>query len=396
MKKTDKKILLASILFCSLNLNAFSAATAMQKFIKGNLNEKTVAVREASGEEAYKLSNTAIDFCIESHPVLGNDRELDSLAVAAVLSLSPDYIKNLNSDAKLNVMKKIENLFSTFNASSTVRIAVISKVRSLSDIVDVSDFVAKLNDYLQQEAVSTNETAVIKAVINALQDFGNKDSFIICYTLLNNSKFSSYNEDLEQACSSLIPQSMNEVLGIISQSNMTSLTKIYDLVQKNTKLSKKNLCEISENVTLRAILYMDNFSNQTHEQQDMQLKALTVLSENKWTVSSKTAVNYFMNAKKQYQAGSINESFFCDVIACLPNIAPIDSVVPLSDYLEELNAQTEKGEKVSIPVVLSVIKTLGLIGDKTAFDSLLAVTYIPYPESVLSSAREALSGLRWQ
>lgn len=396
MKKTDKKILLSLILFCSLNLNAFSAVTALQKFIKGNLNEKTVAVREASGEEAYKLSNTAIDFCIESHQFLGNDRELDSLAVAAVLSLSPDYIKNLNSDAKHTVIKKIENLFSTFNASSTVRIAVISKVRALSDIVDVSDFVAILNEYLQQQAAFANETAVIKAVINALEDFGNKDSFIICYTLLNNSKFSDYNEDLELTCSALIPYSMNEVLGIISQSNMTSLVKIFDLVQKNSKLSKKNLCEISENITLKAILYMDNFSNQTQQQQDMQLKALNVLSENKWTVASKTAVNYFMNAKKQYYAGSINENFFCDVIACLPNIAPIDSVEPLSDYLEELNAQTEKGEKVSIPVVLSVIKTLGLIGDKTAFDSLLAVTYIPYPESVLSSAREALSGLRWQ
>lgn len=396
MKKYGKKIILASVLFCSFGLNVFGTNASLQKFIRGNLNEKTIAVREASGEEAYNLSNTAIDFCIESQPVLGNDRELDSLAVAAVLSLSPDYIKNLNNDSKNNVISKLEKLFLTFDESSTVRIAVISKVRALTDIVNVSNFIGILNDYLQEEAVTTKEAAVIKAVISALQDFGNNDSFIICYTLLNNSKFSDFYDDLETACSALVSQSMNEVVGIISQSSLPVITKLFALIQKNSNLSKKNLCEISENVMLRAILYMDNFSSLTQDQQDIQLAALKILSDNKWTVSSKTAVNYFQKAKVQYQAEKMNEQFFCDVIGCLPNIAPIDSVEPLSDYLEELNAQTERGEVVSTPVVLSVIKTLGLIGDKTAFDSLLAVTYISYPESVLSSAREALSGLRWQ
>ena len=56
----------------------------------------------------------------------------------------------------------------------------------------------------------------------------------------------------------------------------------------------------------------------------------------------------------------------------------------------------EKGNSVSSEIALAVINTLGAIGDKAAFDSLLAVTYLNYEESVLTAAREALSGLRWQ
>ena len=68
---------------------------------------------------------------------------------------------------------------------------------------------------------------------------------------------------------------------------------------------------------------------------------------------------------------------------------------PLTAYLEELNRQKENETDVSSAIVLSVIKTLGAIGDKSAFDSLLAVTYLDYDESILSAARKALSGLRW-
>ena len=87
---------------------------------------------------------------------------------------------------------------------------------------------------------------------------------------------------------------------------------------------------------------------------------------------------------------------FKTVITSLRNIAPLDAVNPLIGYLEELNDSTEKGNTVSTDIVLSIINTLGAIGNKAAFDSLLAVTYLNYEESVLTAAREALSGLRWQ
>ena len=92
----------------------------------------------------------------------------------------------------------------------------------------------------------------------------------------------------------------------------------------------------------------------------------------------------------------MNEVQFKTVILALANTSPIESVPLLTAYLEDLNNLTEKGNVVSSDVILAVIKSLGTIGDKSAFDSLLAVTYLNYSEQVLSAARAALSGLRWQ
>lgn len=373
-----------------------SLKDSLKKFIRGNLSEKTQVLTEAKSSDSFELSQTAIDFCINSREILGNDRELDSLAVAATLCISPEYVSSLNDDGKNQVLQKLETLFSQFNTSSTVRIAVISKIRSLSPYCDVQNFTLTLNAYLKEEESYFIETAVTKTAVNALKDIGNSESFLVCYSLLNNQKFNSFYDELEETCAVLIPKSMNEVISIISNSSMNVVTSLFKLSQKNANLSKNNACEIAENVLLRSILYMDNFSAQTLEQQDIQTLALQILGENRWTRASQTAVNYFLNAKKQFEKQNMVDIHFCSVINRLGEIAPIDSVMPLASYLEELNRQTENGEKVSTSVVLSVIKTLGSIGDKTAFDSLLAVTYLTYPESVLSCAREALSGLRWQ
>jgi hypothetical protein len=46
-------------------------------------------------------------------------------------------------------------------------------------------------------------------------------------------------------------------------------------------------------------------------------------------------------------------------------------------------------------VLLAVIESLGALGDKAAFDNLLYVTYLPYPETITTAARTALAGLKW-
>ena len=145
-----------------------------------------------------------------------------------------------------------------------------------------------------------------------------------------------------------------------------------------------------------SILLVDNSSGTTSENIKVQLNALTILSENNWTRASAVALSYFELSKKLYEKKNMNEEQFKTVITSLRNIAPLDAVLPLISYLEELNGRIEKGSPVASEIALAVINTLGAIGDKAAFDSLLAVTYLNYEESVLTAAREALSGLRWQ
>ena len=145
-----------------------------------------------------------------------------------------------------------------------------------------------------------------------------------------------------------------------------------------------------------SILLVDNSSVTSAENIKFQLSVFNILSENNWTRASSLALSYFELSKTLYAKNNMSEEQFKTVITSLRNIAPLDAVSPLIVYLEYLNDRTEKGNKVSSVISLAVINTLGAIGDKAAFDSLLAVTYLNYEESVLTAAREALSGLRWQ
>ena len=108
------------------------------------------------------------------------------------------------------------------------------------------------------------------------------------------------------------------------------------------------------------------------------------------------AIEYLHYCKRMFDNGVIKEEYFARVITSMSEISPIESVNQLCALLEEFNSRKEKEEKVSETAVMAIINTLGAIGNKSAFDYLLAVTYLSYPDDVLSAAREALAGLRWQ
>ena len=111
------------------------------KFIKGNISDKTTAVREASGSQSIILAMKAIDFSLENKEILGQDRELEGLAVAAIFSISPDYIKNANEAQKKIIVSQFIKLFKKFQTSSTVAITTLTKYSSLYQYLQDEEFV---------------------------------------------------------------------------------------------------------------------------------------------------------------------------------------------------------------------------------------------------------------
>lgn len=381
------------MLFAQTNSNLGKSSS---KFIKGNITDKTAAVREASESEAEWITNQAIRFCLENKILLGTDRDLDGLAVAAILSISPEKIQKNSEIKKTELSLNLIDLFSQFDKSSTVQIAVLNKIVALKDSVPVQPFTKTLNLYLQNNENGSIEQGVFKNILVTLAEIGDNESFTILYKFLSDRKYQAYYSEIETATIALIPSAMNEVISLIKGQDMQKISSTFALVQKNSKISQKNLCEISENVLNESILITENSSGISAGSIDMQLTALSILDANKWTRASTLALSYFNLSKKFYEKGNMNVNQFTTVISSLRNIAPLDAVTPLTSYLEELNGRVESEKQVSSEVALAVIKTLGAIGDKAAFDSLLAVTYLNYDESVLTAARDALSGLRWQ
>ncbi|MBP5603839.1 MAG: HEAT repeat domain-containing protein [Treponema sp.] len=378
MKKLIRLFLVSIVLLSSVYGQEYK-----KQFIKGNISDKTAAVREASGQEGIWLSQKAIEFVLENNSIIGTDRDMDGLAVAAVLSLPNDYVAGLSEIDKNAIMDKFIALFDEFSRSNTVQIAVQSKVLSLKDILNTQPFTDVLNKFLQSPMVTTSDSSLLKSVINSLGFIGNNISFSILYNDLNDKRYAAYSSDIENTITKLIPVSMNEVLQIVVSKDAANTQRIFNLVTKATNISTNNLCEIAENVLIEAPLT------------SLQFEALSILNAHKWTRASNSVLAFFADSQKNFQNGLITEEQFVELINSLVNLSPLDAVTPLIKYLGELNSQLEYTNSVSQNVVLAVINSLGAIGDKSAFDALLSVTYLNYPEPVLSAARQALAGLRW-
>lgn len=388
-----KKLILILIFF-NFALNIFSQSAKI-KYLKGNISEKTEAVKEATGSDSWWICENALDFVLENKEIIGDDRELDALAVATVYSINNDYVKALSDKQKFVLMNKFIDLFNKYNKSPVVQTSVISKIVSQKDILNYNDFTAVLNSYISKNNINQIDSSVAKSIFSAFETIGNNETFLILYTLWDNEKYKNYSQNIENALVALIPISMNEVLNIIHQKDIAKITSIFNLVKNNSKISTNSVCEIAENVLNESILLSEDSSKITDDYIRLQLDALEILSKNNWTRASSIALSYFETAKRLYSENRLKNSDMQLVISSLSNIAPINAVLPLSKYLEELNSKKEQNEEISSDVVLTVIQTLGAIGDKSAFDSLLAVTYLDYPESVLTAARDALSGLKW-
>lgn len=384
-----------SIILFTFLISMLFAQTAQQKFIKGNIADKTAAVREGSEKDSLWLSTQALKFVTENYAYLEDDRELEGLAVAAILSLPSDYGNGLLDNEKETISKELITLYKQFNKSSTVRIAILSKYLSLRNYIPTENLTETLNQDLQTNNVLFSDSSLTKTIINTLGYVGNNTSFLILYNYYSDNRFPELKSELQNTLVNLIPKSMNEILKIIHSKNITQLSNVYELINKNSKISQNFLSEIAENLLNETILIMSNSTDRKAELVNVQLGSLRILNDYKCTRASASVLSYFNLAKAEYNEGTITEEQFIDVIYSIGNLAPIDSVNSLISYLEELNKKVEKEQSVSSNVATAVIKTLGAIGDKSAFDSLLAVTYLNYPESVLTAARDALSGLKW-
>ena len=106
-------------------------------------------------------------------------------------------------------------------------------------------------------------------------------------------------------------------------------------------------------------------------------------------------IPHVTNEIKDFILSDISDEDFAMAIADIAKVASSETSVVLSQYLDFLNKKMENREPPVQTVILAVINALGGLGDKTAFDYLLYVTYLDYPEEVIAAAKNALSKLKW-
>lgn len=389
-----KKNILFLILPVFFVTNMFPKSSEnIRNFVKGNLSQKTSAVKAATKDDVEELSKRAIDFAAENKEILGEDRELAALAVSGILAVPQSAADELSETEKTKLSDELLNLYNLFN-DETVKIAVLNKISKLN--ISTQKFKETLNQYLTNCNPETENRAILIASLQTIGNIGDSDSFKILLSNAKKNEWQKYQAENENALGLLCVKAENELIEIIGSGNTAECRKIFDFAMKNQKNNQIFCAKISESVLSRAIYIYENSGSANEELISLQIDSFSVLRDLKWTRASATTIGFFDVAVKEFENSQMNENLFCLVVEGIAETSPIDGVSKLSSYLSKLNKSMEdEKSKVSEPVVLSLIKTLGAIGDKNAFDSLLAVTYYNYSDTVIAAARDALAKLKW-
>lgn len=387
-----KSFFILTVLFFTSYL--FSMGSKNQRnFVKGNLIDKTEAVKAASEVEIVDLAKAAIEFSLNYKEILGDDSDLSALAISGITALPVEYIENSNMTEKNLISEKLIGLYSVFE-DENVKIAVLNKISSFK--FSVENFIPVLNDFVKNSSVNEENLVLLKSVVNTLGSIGNNQSFIIMLGALSEKKWEPLFENLEKSLCMLAEPLEKEILDILRRGNVKDCRRLFDLIVKKSENSQIFKAEIAENVLLRTIYIYENSNSTGEDLISLQLESFDFLKKLKWTRASNTIVSYLKTARSEYDQKLLEEDKFCEIITGVSDVAPIGAIQPLATYLIFLNSKMEeKSSDVSENLVLAIIKSLGAIGDKNAFDALLGVTYFEYSDSVIAAARDALAKLKW-
>jgi hypothetical protein len=123
--------------------------------------------------------------------------------------------------------------------------------------------------------------------------------------------------------------------------------------------------------------------------------AAVALTERKRTAATDLVIENFDTVLLEWDRGLTDKRHVVEAINCLGAMGSHEAAVRLTQYLVLINSYTERVREFDNNIVLAVIRNLGLLADKTAFDDLLYAQYLGYSNEVKQATQEALDKLKW-
>lgn len=385
-----KKIIAFSIALSSMLFSfADEKDSHIKEFYRGNIKDKISVVKKSAESGDSSVAVKSIDFLIDTCEVLANDEDYNSLAEISV--------KAFNSRNIVGVEKQVSSrLCSLFKMteSSRVKEAIID----FFNVMPNAEAIQMVNDFFYKKM--QNHNPVDDTVVKAVEFMGNKGnaaSFNRLFIADILEVWPEFSPRIAECYGNLAEENRREILQMIVSVPADKKIVILNKINANPKISKKICGECAENVLL-SVINKDEEGKSREKKDDLitlELLCLETIANARWTRASATATNSFERVRNEYELKDISEEQFTKAIKNIASVAGPDTVVVLSSYLDFLNKSVESGHAPAKGVVLSVISSLGELGDNRAFDFIYAATSLDYPDEIVEAAKSAITKLKW-
>jgi hypothetical protein len=398
MKRIAAATLLAALgALGALAQDADSIILAYQRnFARSSIVTKLELVKEASlrtDADMGPLFEMALRFAVDYSPLLGPDPQLKSLAlVSAAATGETGYAKAADALWSLFQISKDED----------VRAATMAALGSAGAgdprMADrLGAFLSSQNELLRSGLKP--ELPALVACIEALGRLGNAGSFSVLFAAYIAGYPPEVADGAAKALGALKGDYKSFLLQVIAKNPMTEKAAAFSAGMDNPSFDEGARGELAEAALASTLALLSPVPSPSRVDaqalRDLRFASAKELVALKWQKASPLVVKHFKLVQADYAKGEASKAEFLEAVSGLGAMGSIEAAQALALHLQLINAQTEQGVPFDEPVILAVVNALGELGDKAAFDYLLQIGYLRYPDAIKRAAREALLKLKW-
>jgi HEAT repeat protein len=363
-------------------------------FVRANLSTKASILQDAlkddrSGEFIGQLYEIALNFIHQNGELFRNDPEMITLAGVAC-----------RGAGKAGYKSSAETLWKVFTAyhDSLTRVEALNALAVLGKgnvpvVENINRYLTERNNFFRSGIAP--DLPSLSAAIFALGRLGDKSSFPVLFSAMTAGYSAGISDEAAYALTMIDGDYKHFLVDAIKKNTPAEKLAAFKAGLNNKRFTDNERAELAE--TALEISLEDHAGGQENEDALRSLRYLSipVLTELQWTRATALVIKHYYRVQTDYGEGNADKAHFLEAIHCLGAMGSSEAAQVLALQLGFFNSQTERNGGVDEQIALAVINSLGEIGDKTAFDYLLYIGYLSYPDTIQLAAKEALNRLKW-
>ena len=365
-----------------------------QQFTRAALAAKADILRDAAagGQTAAffgPLCEFALQFALSSAEILKDDPDMIRLVGIAARGSGGAGFKG-----------SIDTLWQVFSSypDSLSRSEILGALGLLGK--GNSQVIESLNQYLDSQnrlfrSGMNPDYGTIEACVGALAKVGDSSSFPVLFAVITAGYDGGIGGEARAALEAIPGNYRQFLLDIILKNPPEEKYAAFSAVSGGGRFSPAEQGQLAEAALEQSLAYFPGNAEENAVLSEMRYAAARTLTLLQWTRGSALAIRHFYRVQTDFQQGAAPVERFLEAIAFLGAMGTSDAALALGLQLSLLNAHTEKTGTYNEDITLAVIRALGAVGDKSAFDHLLYTGYLSYPDHIQAAAKEALNRLRW-
>ncbi|MDR0450038.1 MAG: hypothetical protein LBH26_02085 [Treponema sp.] len=365
-----------------------------RNFMRASLSTKADILRDAATDDRApefigQLYEYALNFALQNAEILREDPDLITITAIAA--------RGAGSSAHRSSIDTLWKVFSAFRDPQTrsnalEALAVLGKGNS-GVVENLNQYLANQNN-LYRSGMNL-DFVTLSACISALASLGDSSSFPVLFSALVAGYPDNINAEASRALESVEGNYAEFLLSVIqknpAQEKFAALST--GLASGNLSPAEKGDLALSALETAIDIPTVNSDSGIAISA--LKSLAVRILGDLKLSRAGPVLVKYFYQVQEDYQIKLAPKDRLLEATRCLGDIGSSEAAQALALQLGFYNSQTERTGEYDEELVLALVAALGNTGDKIAFDYLLYVGYLNYPENIQSAARDSISRLKW-